>query len=157
MLNNKRSKNKPKAKSGAADTLITQQTKIAGDVEFTGVLHLDSEVKGNVISPHDSESLLSIHKNGRIEGEVRVPHILIMGEVIGDVYASEHIELKENAVIHGNVYYNLIEMEMGAKVNGKLVNDDVKPRLALNHQPGVAKTVSQKSTRKEPEIDTAEA
>lgn len=135
MLMGKKNKNRPRAKSGAADTLITQHTKITGDIEFTGVLHLDAEITGNVHAPDGSNSLLSIHKNGRIKGKVRVPHILILGEVTGDVHASEHIELKESARIVGNVYYNLIEMEMGAEVNGKLVHEESDTRLALDHKP----------------------
>ncbi|MEM9102003.1 MAG: polymer-forming cytoskeletal protein [Pseudomonadota bacterium] len=128
-------KNKPRAKNGAADTLITQHTEINGDIEFNGVLHLDARITGNVSAKDTSESLLSVHQNGVIEGDVKVPHILIMGNVTGDVYASEHIELKATARINGNVYYNLIEMEMGAEVNGQLVHQETKPTLALNHNP----------------------
>ena len=48
--------------------------------------------------------------------------MILNGSVQGDVYASEHIELAPNARITGNVYYNLIEMAMGAEVNGNLVH-----------------------------------
>jgi len=42
--------------------------------------------------------------------------------VIGNVYAAEHIELAVNSRVSGNVYYNLIDMDMGAEVNGSLVH-----------------------------------
>ena len=44
------------------------------------------------------------------------------GTVIGDVHALAHVELAAQARVHGNVYYSLIEMAMGAEVNGNLVH-----------------------------------
>lgn len=40
----------------------------------------------------------------------------------GDVYAVGKVELFEKARIAGDVYYNLLEMAVGAEVNGKLVH-----------------------------------
>ena len=53
-------------------------------------------------------------------GEVKVPHTTINGKVEGDIHSTERLELAEQAVIDGDVYYNLIEMSVGAKVNGGL-------------------------------------
>jgi len=47
--------------------------------------------------------------------------MVIDGEVQGDVVASERVQLIANSRITGNVQYNLIEMEVGAEVNGQLV------------------------------------
>jgi len=43
--------------------------------------------------------------------------------------------LAANARVHGDVHYRLIEMAMGAEVNGKLVRitDPDRPPLALTH------------------------
>ena len=61
--------------------------------------------------------------------------VVLNGVVIGDVHGGEHVELASKARVAGNVYYNLIEMAVGAEVNGKLVHtqvaDDVP--LALGH------------------------
>jgi len=104
------------------DTLVGQNTEIRGDVIFSGGLHVDGRIKGNVLVTDGSESTLTLSEHGKVEGEVRVPHIILNGEVQGDVYASEHIELAAHARIQGNVYYNLLEMAMGAEVNGSLVH-----------------------------------
>ena len=40
----------------------------------------------------------------------------------GDVVASQRVELGPTARVIGNVYYNLIEMAIGAEINGKLVH-----------------------------------
>jgi cytoskeletal protein CcmA (bactofilin family) len=48
--------------------------------------------------------------------------VVLNGEVIGDVYAAERVELSGHAQVSGNVFYNLLEMAMGAEVNGSLVH-----------------------------------
>ena len=98
---------------------------MVGDVHFSGGLHIDGTVKGNVIAEGD-ESLVTTSEKARIEGNVHVHNIVLSGEVIGDVYALKHIELAPNARVTGNVYYNLIEMAGGAEVNGSLIHYDNK-------------------------------
>lgn len=112
----------PKSKSTKIDTLIGQNSELHGDVIFSGGLHVDGVIKGNVYAETDSGSILSVSERGLIEGEVRVPNIILNGSVNGDVHAADHIELAENAKVTGNVYYKLIEMMRGAEVNGNLVH-----------------------------------
>lgn len=104
------------------ETLIGQNTKVTGNVEFEGGLHVDGVVVGNVLCSPDIPAVLTLSENGRIEGEVRVPNIILNGEVKGDVYAYDRIELASQAKVSGNVIYNLIEMTIGAEVNGNLVH-----------------------------------
>ena len=127
--------NAKKRRATRIDTLVGQHTEIQGDVRFTGGLHIDGTVKGNVIAENDGRSMLSLSECGTIEGEVRVPYVVLNGVVIGDVHSSEHVELASKARITGNVYYNLIEMAIGAEVNGKLVHslEPADSPLALGH------------------------
>jgi len=104
------------------DTVIGQQTRLEGDIHFTGGLHVDGTVKGNIIAEPGSDNVLTVSEKGRIEGDVQVPNLELNGAVEGDVHASERVELASHAKVTGNVYYNLIEMAMGAEVNGNLVH-----------------------------------
>lgn len=104
----------------ANHTLIAPSAQIRGDIEFTGGLHVLGKVIGSITVTGDGGRLV-IGESGCVEGEIRVPKVVINGRVEGDVHATEHLELAEKAVIEGNVYYALIEMVMGAQVNGKLV------------------------------------
>ena len=112
-----------KRKSMNVETLIGRNTNIQGDIHFSGGLHVDGEIKGNVIAEEGSSSVLRVSEHGRIEGEVRVPTIHLDGTVSGDVFASQGIELASHARVNGNVFYQLIEMAMGAEVNGNLVHE----------------------------------
>lgn len=109
--------------SVGVDTLIGRQTEVLGDVRFTGGLHVDGKIKGKVIASADKASALSVSEHGSIEGDVRVPNVVLNGTVIGDVHASHKITLAAKARVTGNVYYRIIEMEGGAQVNGQLVHD----------------------------------
>ncbi len=111
---------RPKAER--LDTLIGHETEIRGDLVFGGGLHVDGNVKGNIVARNDGVTSLVLSERGSIEGEVRVPHVVINGLVVGDIYAIESVELAQYARITGNVYYNRIEVAMGAEVNGKLIH-----------------------------------
>jgi cytoskeletal protein CcmA (bactofilin family) len=123
-----------KRRNARIDTLVGRNTHVTGDLRFTGGLHIDGHLQGNVAS-EDAESLLSLSEHGRVEGEVRVPHVVLDGAVTGDVHASERVELGPHARINGNVYYNLIEMAVGATVNGKLVHRPTGQPMLLRHTP----------------------
>lgn len=114
------SRNK-KRKAARIDSLLGQNTELQGNVVFSGGFHIDGKLKGSVMA-QESSSILTLSDHGVVEGDVRVPNIILNGTVIGDVYASERIELAANAKVTGNVYYNLIEMAIGAAVNGNLVH-----------------------------------
>lgn len=124
--------NRNKRKVTRIDSLIGQHTQILGDITFTGGLHIDGRVEGNITAPIESGSVLTLSEQGSIKGEVRVPNVILNGEVMGNVYAEEHVELALNARIIGNVYYNLIEMAMGAEVNGSLIH-----AIDMSNQPAL--------------------
>ncbi|MEM7208478.1 MAG: polymer-forming cytoskeletal protein [Pseudomonadota bacterium] len=111
-----------KSKSAKVETLIGENTEFVGNVHFKGGLHLDGLIKGNVVADDGSSSVAIVSERGCIEGEVRVPRLLLNGKVVGDVYATERVELHRHARVTGNVYYNMLEMAMGAEINGNLVH-----------------------------------
>jgi cytoskeletal protein CcmA (bactofilin family) len=128
---------KAKRKATSLDSLIGQNSQIQGDLRFSGGLHIDGVVRGSVSAEDEEASVLTLSDRGTIEGDVRVPYAVINGVVVGDVYARQHIELAASARVEGNVYYNLIEMAMGAEVNGQLVHtaEGSREPLALSHKP----------------------
>jgi cytoskeletal protein CcmA (bactofilin family) len=120
--------NRSKPKSQRIDTLIGAGTRIIGDVQFSGGFHIDGHVKGNVDAPPESGATLSVSDAGVVEGSVAVPNVILNGTVKGDILAHDRVELGATARVTGNVYYGLIEMEMGAEINGKLIHEPRKAR-----------------------------
>ena len=111
-----------KRKHSVIDTLIGPNSRINGDLQFDGGCHIDGTVKGSVSADLDSSSAVSVSEDGGVEGSVTVSYVVLNGIVRGDVYASQRVELGPTARVIGNVYYNLIEMAIGAEINGKLVH-----------------------------------
>lgn len=123
-----------KIKSSKIDTLIGQGVEVIGDVNFQGGLHLDGSIKGNVSCSQDNENaVLVISDRGRVEGDVYVAYAVINGQVTGNVYATEKLELSPKARISGNVEYNLLEMASGAEINGQMMHNAEGKKL-LEHK-----------------------
>lgn len=103
------------------DTLLGKTANLKGDLEFSGGLHLDGRVLGNVRSTAEDGGALSVSESGLIEGNVEVTSIVMNGTVNGDMHARERLVLGGKARVNGNVYYGVIEMAPGAVITGKLI------------------------------------
>ena len=108
-------------------TIIAAHTEMVGDVRFSGQLYVCGKISGNIMASHDKATLI-VDKDGFVSGEVHVPNAVINGLVDGNVYVSNKAELAERARVQGNLFYNLIEMQLGAKVEGQLVHDETLAR-----------------------------
>jgi cytoskeletal protein CcmA (bactofilin family) len=122
-------------KIGKGATLISENTVIHGDLEFKDQLFVNGRIEGNVSAAPDSTATLIISDVGSVQGEIRVPFVIINGAVDGDVFAHQRVELAANAAISGNVYYQLIEMQLGARVDGQLVHVEEAAGDAQNVHP----------------------
>jgi cytoskeletal protein CcmA (bactofilin family) len=110
------------SKNANVDTLIGPKTRINGDVDFTGGLHLDGYINGNVKGDSNEGTFLSVSEHGCIEGSVIAPNVILNGMVKGDIEAGERVELGAKARVLGNVHYTIIETTVGAQINGKLIH-----------------------------------
>lgn len=115
---------KPSKPQNRIDCLIGVGTSIEGNINFSGGLRVDGHVRGNVVANGENSSTLVLSEQARIEGEIRVSHVVINGSVIGPVYAGEYIELQSKSNVTGDVYYKTLEIQLGAVVQGRLVYQD---------------------------------
>jgi cytoskeletal protein CcmA (bactofilin family) len=106
-------------------TLIGAGTSVTGNLEFSGGLHLDGHIVGDILGEPGGTTSLTVGTEAVIEGSVSVDDVVLNGKVHGDVVARERIELGAAAQVDGNVSYKLLQMAAGARVNGRLI-----------HQPG---------------------
>lgn len=114
------------------DSLIGGSTSIEGNLRFRGGLRLDGQIKGDVIAEPGEPSMLVISEQARVEGAVRVAHLIVNGQIVGPVYSDELLELQPSARITGDVHYRSLEMHGGAQVSGKLTHDQgEEPLLRL--------------------------
>lgn len=113
---------KPVTKMGKGATLIAENTAVTGDVRFSDQLYVNGHIEGNVLAEAGTDATLMISDVGSVKGQINAPFVVVNGRVEGDVHAGTRVELAPQARISGNVYYTLIEMQLGAMVDGQLVH-----------------------------------
>ena len=143
-----------KIRSSKIETLIGHSIEVDGDLSFSGGLHLDGKIKGNVTAENGSQSVLVVSEQGCITGDVSVPYAVINGTIKGNVYASEKLELSHKACITGNVHYSNLEMASGASVNGNMLHENKERRL-LEHQGKAVQKSPESEQQSEQELDDA--
>lgn len=104
------------------DTLVDAKTRIHGDVEFSGGLHLDGCINGNVSGESGRKAELWVSEQGIIEGSLLVSTIVLHGLIKGDIDATGRVELGQKARVLGNVRCLTIETAVGAQINGRMIH-----------------------------------
>jgi cytoskeletal protein CcmA (bactofilin family) len=104
------------------DSLIGAGATVHGDVTFSGGLRVDGAIHGKVETVDNQPATLVVSEKARVDGEVRVSHVVINGAVRGPVTANDYLELQAKARVNGDVVYRTLEMHVGAIVQGKLVH-----------------------------------
>jgi cytoskeletal protein CcmA (bactofilin family) len=107
--------------NGAVETMIGSDTRISGDIRFAGNALIDGYLEGNV-KAEKSDSKLTISERGHVKGSIVVPHLLVNGTIEGKVCVAKRLEFGPKARIIGDVRYNLLEVSIGAQVDGKLIH-----------------------------------
>ena len=102
-------------------TLIATDAELVGDISFSSQLVVNGVLRGST-SAEELGASMTVSPGGRVIGDIRAPVVLIHGRVDGTVYALEHLEIAEGAVIQGDLHYNVLQMHMGASVQGRLIH-----------------------------------
>ena len=114
--------NKHSKPQNRIDSLIGLGTKVKGDLHFSGGLRVDGEVDGNVVAVPGKTSTLVLSEHARVDGEINVSHLVVNGVVTGPVYAGEYLELQSKAKLTGDVHYKVLEIQLGAIIEGRLIH-----------------------------------
>ena len=106
------------------DSLIGAGMTIEGNLSFSGGLRIDGQINGNVIAAQGKQSTLVLSEHARVNGEVNVTHLAVNGAISGPVSASEYLELQGKAKVNGDVHYNILEIQLGAIIEGRLIHNN---------------------------------
>ena len=114
-----------KNKQKGSSTLIEVGTLIKGEIIFDNELFVMGEVDGDLNSDSDLARLI-VSKTGKVQGEIRVPNVVVNGTILGNVFASGNLEITGTAKIFGDLHYSTIEIQGGSLVTGRLVAEQIK-------------------------------
>lgn len=87
------------SKGNSLDTLIGKSCEIKGDIISKGTIRIDGKVEGIIKT---TETII-IGENASIKGDIEGKHIIIGGKVVGDVFATNKLELLATGELHGDI------------------------------------------------------
>ena len=93
---------------------IDEGSEIEGKYTFSGTVMLNGKFKGEIVS----NDTLIIGEKGVINADIRAGQVLVSGEVVGNVQATERVELKRTARVFGDVEAPIIVVEEGTLFEG---------------------------------------
>ena len=124
MFGRKNKPHRPSIHVNQLASLIAEGVHIEGDITFASGMRIDGHVKGNVIARADAgaaRTLLVLSDKGRVDGSVRCDDAVINGTVTGDLEVAHFLELQAGARVNGTIRYRQLQMDVGAAVQGQLV------------------------------------
>jgi cytoskeletal protein CcmA (bactofilin family) len=136
--------------SGATATIVGENCVIEGDVTFEKTIEVHGKIVGTVkIAENCTSASLIIKKSGIVEGDVYGSDVVIEGEVVGNVSGKNKISILNSAYVSGNVYYDILDMQGGATVNGNLIrNKGKEPQKLENKSSASLESVDNDETNK---------
>ncbi len=103
-------------KIGSTVSIIAPNTKFKGTIKGRDTLFIAGHLEGKI----NTEGLVRLSKEGRIEGTINSPYVIIEGEIKGDIKSAEHVELRAEARVIGNISTAKIVMAEGCIVQGEV-------------------------------------
>lgn len=97
-------------------TLLGEDARIEGHLDFGGTLRLDGKLEGTLTGRNGT---LIVGEKAILKAAITVKNAVIMGTVTGTVEALEKIELYPPAKIDGDIVAPKVTIEAGAVLNGK--------------------------------------
>jgi cytoskeletal protein CcmA (bactofilin family) len=96
------------------NAFLGKNTEFEGRLSFEGAVRIDGHFKGEI----SSEGTLIVGETAVIESEVRVSHIIISGEMRGNILASKKIEIHAPGKVYGNICAPAVVMDEGVVFEG---------------------------------------
>lgn len=103
------------------DSIVGTATRIEGDLHVDESLRIDGTLNGNLIQVVGKARWIIIGSSGEITGDIRAQNVCVSGKVIGNIFATESIELLDGCEVRGNITHKSITVEPGASVHGQLI------------------------------------
>jgi cytoskeletal protein CcmA (bactofilin family) len=109
-------------------TYIGKSVVIKGEVSCGEDLYIDGQVEGTV-DPKGNR--LTIGPNGRAKANVNAGVVVVEGKLEGNIQASDRVDLKQSAIVVGDVVTQRISIDEGASIKGSVNIQKEPPKNEL--------------------------
>src|SRR5437870_4826610 len=96
-------------------TLVNEGTDIEGKVTFTGTVLLNGRMRGEIVS----NDVLVVGERGVVNASIQASIVEISGEVVGNISATDRIELRPNCRVFGDIDAPVVIIDEGALLEGQ--------------------------------------
>jgi len=103
--------------------IISEGTKIKGDIVANGDIRIDGELSGNI----SAQGRLVVGPKGRVLGEIVCKNIEVSGYIKGKVKAGELLTMKATSNIEGDISAVKLSVEPGSVFTGTCTMGDSTP------------------------------
>ena len=105
---------KPSVRGSDLTAFIDEGSEIEGKYTFSGTVMINGRFRGEIVSNDN----LIVGEKGVVNASIRAGVVLVSGEVVGNVSASERVELRGNARVYGDVEAPVVVIEEGVLFEG---------------------------------------
>ena len=105
------------------ETIIGPSVKVEGDFSGDGDVIVEGIVSGNL----KTKNHLKVMQGAKIQAEIEAKSAFIAGDIIGNINVADDLELTASAKIKGDISANIISVERGAVLNGKITMGGALP------------------------------
>lgn len=100
---------------GSAVTVIASNTRFTGKIQVEDTLRISGYFKGEI----NCRRMVWVEKTGRIEGTVNARRVVIEGEINGKIESADHVELRSNGRMIGDINAGKITVAQGCFFDGQ--------------------------------------
>jgi cytoskeletal protein CcmA (bactofilin family) len=104
---------------------IGKSLLIKGEITGAEPLYIEGKIEGSIDLPGDR---VTVGRNGRVSANIAARDIVVLGEVLGSCKASDHLDIRSEASLYGDVVVSRISVEDGAFLMGSI---DIRRESAL--------------------------
>jgi cytoskeletal protein CcmA (bactofilin family) len=103
--------------SNDGSTVIGKSVVVRGELSGNEDLYLDGDLEGTITL---TESRLTIGPNARVVADLKVRDLVVLGNLKGNVRASGRIELRQSAIVSGDIFASRLSIEESAVMKGRV-------------------------------------
>jgi cytoskeletal protein CcmA (bactofilin family) len=103
--------------SVGAQSTIGKTLLIKGEITGSGSVNIEGKVEGSIELPDDR---VTVGRNGRVSANIAAQDIVVLGEVFGSCKASDHLHIRSEGSLYGDVVVSRISVEEGAYLTGSI-------------------------------------
>jgi cytoskeletal protein CcmA (bactofilin family) len=142
-----RSERGSKRSNSGTTNVILSDVEIVGTVRFKNDVVIDGRIEGEI----HSDGSVTVGKSATVKAGIRAKSVVVEGSVVGNIIASDRLELMEHAEVTGDISAAILSMQAGAVLVGssKVGSVPASEGSSINNGRGESVSLGRSDPREE--------